>query len=485
MSVLTTSSSPLNVVFVTPPNRDFVCSSLVQLNNDEGIGLKPPLGLLYVASSVVARSAHTVHVIDSAVGDLDYSVLVDKIVDLRPNVVGITAWTDFWYPTVRTLQLVKERLPNVFTVVGGPHTLVFPAETLAHPSVDAVVVGDGEAPMLALLDSLARNGIPRGVPGLHLASQGLHQGLIHVEKRVDSLPHLDRTLLPLEPYSSVLGQQALSTTLVTSRGCPYACVYCKIHQQKPMMHSARYVLEEFDRVHDLGISEVEVYDDTFTWSHERVHEICNGLINRGYNIRWSIRDRVNNVREDTLTLMRKAGCNRIHYGIESGSDEVLDRVKKRITTDQARHAVTLAQKAGFQVLAFFMMGLPGETLEDVRRTIDFSLRLPADYCQYSIAVAYPGTEMYIDGLRDGSITHDFWREFAMNPVPNFHVPTLSFSHIGPEELLRLRNEAVRRFYFRPRILINELWKLRSLKEFKRKAAMGLSLLSSVQRGHNA
>lgn len=474
-------SSGLTIVFITAPNRDAVGSSLIQLDNDEGIGLKPPLGLLLVASHVAAQSRHTVHVIDAAVGNLGYQELVDKVAAFTPDVVGITAWTDFWYPAAHTLELVRQRLPGVFTVVGGPHLLVYPTETLAHPAVDAVVAGDGETPTLALLDCLERGERVNGIPGLHFSEHGVHDAVFHIEQNLDDLTHLDRTLLPLDPYYSVLGRGRLSTTLITSRGCPYSCVFCKIHKQKPQMHSAQYVLEEFDRVHQLGISEVEVYDDTFTWSHERVKEICHGLIERNYGIAWAIRDRVNNVREDTLELLRKAGCTRIHYGVESGSDAVLRRVKKRITTAEALRAATLAKRAGFQVLAFFMFGLPGETREDMQQTIDFSLRIPADYCQYSITVAYPGTEMYTEGLAKGLITGDYWREFALRPVPGFLPPTPPLSMLSHEEQLCLRDEAIRRFYFRPRTLINELWKLRSLSEFKRKAAMGLSLLRNILR----
>lgn len=471
----------LTVVFITPPNREVVRSTLIQLDNEEGIGLKPPLGLLLVASHVAAKTHHKVHVIDALVGDMGYQELVDKVAELAPDVVGITAWTDFWYPAARTLDMIKERLPHVFTVVGGPHLLVYPSETLMHPAVDAVVAGDGETPTLALLKCLERREHTTGIPGLHFSEHGVHDAVFHVEKNLDAMTHLDRTLLPLDPYYSVLGQGNLSTTLITSRGCPYSCVFCKIRRQKPQMHSASYVLEEFDRVHALGISEVEVYDDTFTWSHERVHEICHGLIERNYGISWAIRDRVSNVREDTLALLHKAGCSRIHFGIESGCDEVLLRVKKRITIAEALRATTLAKKAGFQVLAFFMFGLPGETEQDMRKTIDFSLRIPADYCQYSITVAYPGTEMYVDGLAQGVIGHDYWREFALKPEPNFLPPATPLCSLSPTQQLGLRDEAIRRFYFRPRTLFNELWKLRSLAEFKRKAAMGLSLLRNILR----
>lgn len=472
---------PLTIVFTTAPDRDTVGSTLIQVDNEGGIGLKPPLGLLHVASHVAAHTPHTVHVIDAAVGSLDYEALVDKIAALKPDVVGITAWTDFWYPVSHTLDLLKMRCPETLTVVGGPHVLVYPEETLLHQSVDAVIAGDGETPMLALLDCIEKEEFRNGISGLHFQSMGIHELLSHEERNLEFLTPPDRTLLPLEPYYSVLGKDALSTTMITSRGCPFACVYCKIERQSTRMHSAKYVLSEFDRIHALGISEVEIYDDTFTWSHERVEAICHGLIERNYGIRWAIRDRVSNVREKTLRLMRDAGCTRIHYGIESGDDGVLQRIKKRITVHEAETSIALARKVGFEVLGFFMFGLPEETEEEARRTLELALRLPLDYCEFSITMAYPGTVMYREALADGRISSDFWKSYALAPVPCYAPPPYLLSDLSAKELERLQSEALRRFYFRPKTIWNEIRKIRSLKEFTRKFGMGLTVLKSSLR----
>lgn len=479
------TSTKLTAVFLTPPNVNAVRTSLIHLESEGGVGFKPPLGLLYVASHAARHTEHDIRVIDSEVEGLQIETAAERVCALNPDVVGISVLTDFWYPAVATLEAIKRRRPECFTVVGGPHALVFPALTLAHSSVDAVVAGDGETPMLRLLECLSSGVLRNNIPGLHFKQFGVHAHIIHQETELDSLTPPDRTLLPLEPYYSILGKDSLATTMITSRGCPNNCVFCKIGSQRPVRHSAEYVLAEFDTIHRLGISEVEIYDDTFTWSHDRVIEICKGLIDRNYDIRWAIRDRVNNVKEDTLRWMKRAGCTRIHYGIESGSDEVLQRVKKRITVEQAFRAVTLAHDIGFETLAFFMFGLPGESVEDIRKTIDLSLRIPADYCQYSIAVAYPGTSMYTDAIEQGLIHDDYWSNFVRAPQPDFLVPGISLCQADTEALVHFRDEAIRRFYMRPRTIWNELKKLRSLKEFKRKARMGFSLLRSAVRNKHA
>ncbi len=466
----------MQILFLYPPEIDAVASHLPQMNNKTGIGLKPPLGVLHVATYIQANTSHEVKVIDGRLVDGGYAEIADLVHRLQPDVVGITAWTDFWFSVTRVIEEIKIRLPSAFVVVGGPHTLIYPEEVLNSPGIDAIVVGDGEVPMTRLLECLEGKRPAKGIPGVHCKEDGVHSDLAYYETDLGHIPPPDRTLLPIAAYTSVLGKNQLITTMITSRGCPYSCVFCKIKKQKPLQHSAAQVIAEFEEIHRLGIAEVEVYDDTFTWSHKRVREICLELIRRNYGITWAVRDRVNNVREDTLDLMRRAGCIRIHYGIESGSNRVLKRVKKGITVEEAERAVSLARQAGFEILTFFMFGLPGETRADIQATIDLSRKLDADYCQYSITIPYPGTEMYLEGLATGLLSTDFWREFTLHPTPNFRIPIVSFCDVPFAELLEIHDRATRSFYFRPTVIFRELRKLKSLAELKKKVNMGLALL---------
>ncbi|MDY6971683.1 MAG: radical SAM protein [Thermodesulfobacteriota bacterium] len=469
----------MRILFLYPPQTDAVKSYLSHLENEEGIGFKPPLGILYVATRIMKTTGHEVKVVDCHVHQYTYDQVIDIVDQYRPDVVGITAWTDFWYSASRLASTIKAKFPEIFIVIGGPHVLCFPRETLEYPGVDAVVAGDGEVPMTRILECLESGQMENNIPGVHFRQFGVHDNTFYYEKDLDTMPIPDRTLLPVSLYSSVLGSGRLISTMITSRGCPYSCVFCKIHSQRPVSHSAERVLDEFDRIHSLGIREVEIYDDTFTWSHKRVVEICRGLIARNYNIKWAIRDRVSNVNEETLIWMKKAGCTRIHYGIESGSNEVLKRVKKRITVEEAEAAVKLARRVGFQVLTFFMIGLPGETTREINQTIDFSRKLDSDYCQYSITIPYPGTEMYLLGLESGVYPTDFWREFVRKPVPDFVIPFSHFSEITIEEMIRLRNKAIFKYYCRPKTILGEIRHLSSIRELRRKSEMAVSLMKSV------
>lgn len=467
----------LTVILVQPPARHAVESLFPQSETEEKIGFKPPLGILYVGTFLARHSEHDVLVLDAQVESWDADRLVDEILRHDPDVVGITAWTDFWYDGFTTAQRLKARAPNVHVVIGGPHVGVYPEITLEHSPADSIVLGDGELPMLLLVNALSKGQTPTDIPGVHFKEHGVRAGPTkwYIEKDLDKLPHPDRRLLPLNKYGSVLAKRRYVTTMITSRGCPFKCTFCKLNFQKTLQRSAANVVEEFGEIKALGISEVEVYDDTFTWSAKRVQEICRLLIERNLGLEWAIRDRVTGVRAENLELLRKAGCARIHLGVESGLDKTLETIKKRITTEQARKAVALAKGAGFVTLTYFMIGLPGETREDVLRTIDFALELDADYSEFNICIPYAGTEMYEWALKNGVIRRDYWQEFGRSPVPDFKIPELIEDKLSRAELMALRDEAIRRFYFRPKFITRELMQLRSVGEFRRKAKMGLSL----------
>ena len=208
-------------------------------------------------------------------------------------------------------------------------------------------------------------------------------------------------------------------------------------------------------------------------------EICYGLIEADIKLEWSVRDRVSSADLEMYQLMYRAGCRRIHLGIESGTQKVIDRMRKNIKVEDAKKAVNYAKQAGMTVLTYFMFGNLDETLEDMRKTIDFSIELDSDYAEFSITIPYAGTEMYDEALNSGIIDYDYWREFAFKPTPNFRPPKLIEVHANIDQMISLRNQSLRRFYFRPRYLLRQVQSVGNFGEFFRKAQMGLHLLSGV------
>ena len=476
---------PLRAVLIQPPETGGVRTLLPHFEDGmKAVGHKPPVGILSIATTLKERSCHEVFVIDAIAEGLTLDSLIRRVAALSPDVVGISAWTDFWYPAYRTGEGIKQSLPDTRIVFGGPHVGIFPAETLAVPFVDAVVCGDGEIPFLHYCDMVAAERLEDGVPGLHLKPFGVQpeSNTFYVEKELDGLPIIDRRLLPLGRYNSVLGRHARATTMITSRGCPFRCSFCKLNFQKTLSRSAESVIEEFRAIHELGIREVEIYDDTFTWSKKRLIEICQGLIDTGLNkkVEWAVRDRVNSPATKLYPLMRRAGCRRIHLGIESGVQRVIDCMNKRITLEQATAAVAGAKRAGLTVLTYFMFGNAEESLEDMLTTVDFALSLRSDYAEFSITIPYPGTEMYQEALSTGAIAEDFWRRHAHSPVPDV-LPQVLESHVNLATMRDIQRRAIRSFYFRPRQLAKEAMSLRNPAVFLRKARMGARLYQSVYR----
>lgn len=468
----------LSVLLIQPSYRDCVQTLFSIYNTEEGIGFKPPLGLLYIAAAIRNLTPHRVDVLDCQLDDAHHANIAQFLAK-DYDVVGISAWTDFWFQAAALSGAIKTLMPRCLVVMGGPHVNAYPAEVLDFPSVDAIVMGDGEIPMVRLLSRLSA-GAADEVPGLYLKGQA-GPFVPHQCRDLDKLPMPDRTMLPVKRYTSVLGSERYVTTMITSRGCPFACVYCKMKHQPFCKRSADNVLAEFEQISALGINEVEVYDDTFNFDHQRTLAICRGLRERGLKFKWAIRDRVDRVEPRVLDELRLAGCNRVHLGVESGSDRVLGLIGKKITVAQAKRAVALAKERGFEVLTYYMFGLPGETYEEALQTIDLALSLDSDYAEFSITIPYPGTRAYAEALEKGVISRDFWLEFTRNPTPAFAIPQVIENLIPREQLMELRNSAIRRYYFRPSYLFRELKKVRSWHELRRKLGMGLGL-ANVLRG---
>jgi radical SAM superfamily enzyme YgiQ (UPF0313 family) len=473
----------LRVALVYPPTTNAV-QSLFTFHRNVGIGFKPPLGIMILATYLRANGFPETSCLDAQVEELTPERTAARLAEMRPDVVGLTAWTDFWYPVWKTAQCVRKALPNCTIVMGGPHCMVYPEESLLGSEADYIVAGDGEDTLLGLVTALSEGRPVDDLPGLWRKEQGRAvppAEKMSVIKDLSKIPAPDRTLLPVTRYYSVLNPHDYETTMITSRGCPHKCVFCKMHAQRVYARSAGQVIEEFKDIAALGIKDVQVYDDTFTWSKERVMDICRGILDHGLKVNWAIRDRVNRADRELYALMRKAGCYRIHYGVESGSPEVLAASGKGITLDQVKNAVAMAKGLGFDTLAFYMFGFLDETREDAMRTIRFAISLDTDYAVFAAIIPYPGTRLYDMALERGIIPRDFWRDFTLSPAPDYRIPHLIEQEMDRDTLIHFKNMALRKYYFRPKPFFRELFNVGSFKDFTHKANMAMNILSDNAR----
>ena len=469
----------LKVLLIYPPKKHIVSTGLPRLV-EEDLGHYPPLGLLHVATCVQRRSDHEVMILDAQAEKLTYEQIAERVREVHPDVVGITAMTCMLYDAYRTAQVVKNVSEDIHVTFGGPHVSIYPAETAALACVDSAIVGEAEETFPKFLNALAVDEDLSCVSGVFFKrnTEIAPSDARPFVTNLDTLPAPDRRLLQIERYSSLVDADSFSTTMITSRGCPNRCIFCDIPHHAFRARSPRAVVEEMEECLKLGISEIYIFDDTFNLRRDRVLEICNQIIDRGLPVRWAFRGRVHPLDREMLEQLKQAGCTRIQLGVEAGTQEILNRLRKGITLDQVRHAFALARSVGISTVAYFMIGSPGETREHVLRTIEFAHEIKPDYPVFCITVPFPNTAMYREGLKRGILSHDYWLEHARSPRKQME-PELWTERLSVDELHDLLDLAYRRFYFRPQYLAEGLVKTRSLGELRRKVIGGLRMMRDV------
>jgi len=470
----------LRLCLIYPPDAHMIRTNVPSVV-DEVTGCYPPLGLLYVAGAAERSGQHEISIIDCIAEGLTEAELEKRIAALQPDVVGIEAITFSIVDAFRTAGLVKRVDESIKVLLGGPHVNLYPEQTLQLPAVDYVLLGESETNIEPFLTALRDGEKMDKVPGVVYRGEdgtvrfGPPNPLI---EDLDSLPMPARHLLNNELYSSVLGTGKRLTTIMSSRGCPARCIFCdRPHLGKSFRaRSAGNVVDELELcVERFGIGEFFFYDDTFTIDHRRVFDVCCEIRLRGLDIYWDIRARVSTVDLEVLEELAKAGCKRIHFGIESGNPKVLKAMRKGLDLDRARQVFKWCRAAGIETLAYFMLGFPEEGRAEIQDTIDYALSLECDYVHVAVTTPFPGTELYRLGLERGLYASDYWAEFAANPSPDF-VPELWTENFSREELIETMFLLYHKFYRRPAYLLRRVLKVRSLKEFWMKAKAGVRII---------
>ena len=469
----------MKVLLVNPPNHNMIPTNVPSFVNEE-TGVYPPLGLMYVAAYAEKNSAHRIEILDAQVEKLDYKAISHEIRKRKPDLVGIQTFSFTLVDVLLLARTVKEVDETIKVVLGGHHASIYPEESIHFPEVDFVICGEGEIPFTALIQNLTDLKALKSIPGLvYTKGTTIMTGENPLIESLDALPFPARHLTPYKKYYSLLAKRNPITTMMTSRGCPYNCLFCeRPHLGKVFRaRSAGNVVDEMEECTYLGINELFLYDDTFTIDRKRVLKICDEILERGLDIGWDIRTRVDNVDKELLENLKKAGCERIHYGVEAGTPEILAVLRKGITLEQAKKAFNMTREAGIKTLAYFMIGSPRETKSQILKTIELAKELNPDFVNFSVVTPYPATPLYYMGLQEGQLKTDYWREFAQSPSKDF-VPELWEEHLSREELMTLLNYAYKSFYVRPAYIMRELFDVKSIDEFKRKLKAGLKVLTS-------
>jgi radical SAM superfamily enzyme YgiQ (UPF0313 family) len=474
----------MRIVLINPPRLNEMRADNPCFIEEER-GFAPPLGLLYIAAYLKEYADYRIDVIDAQAEGLGYDEGFKKRIPRDDDlVVGITAMTFTLQDVLRTISMLREVEREagikIRIVLGGIHPTIYPEETLGIPGVDYVVTGEGEVSFFELCGRLAANQEPHGTRGVLFRENGaiINNGPREFIDDIDSLPFPARRLTDIRRYYSILSRgKKVVTTMFTSRGCPYKCSFCDRPQlgKRFRARSAANVINEIRQCIEMGIQEIFIYDDTFTVSRQRVMEICDGIIASGLKIDWDIRSRVDTVDREMLARLKEAGCRRIHFGVEAGTEKILKVLNKDIAKERAEDVFGECRRLHIETLAYFMIGSPSETKEDIAQTVSFALRLRPDYLHATIFTPYPGTAIYEKALRDGVIKNDYWQAFAKNPRQDFKTPYWR-QGLSEEELLKLLEGFYHSFYGRPSYILTNLFKIRSAGELKRKIKAGAKIL---------
>ena len=409
-----------------------------------------------VLAAVAKQRGHEVAIVDAKGGGITLEEATERVTALRPDILGVSATTISIGNGARIAAAVKAKLPHVTTVVGGPHVSAVPEATLrALPEFDYGISGEGEVAFFALLDALASGGTTRDLQGVVGRDA---DGTVHASCRAPYLDDLDRLPFPAwellgDAFPHRFGPSIFNyrctpvATLVTSRGCPFSCTFCDRSTSGKLgrYHSVEYVMEMCRMLAARGTRHVLFYDDLFTVKKKRVLELCEALVRAELPFTWSCNSHPNLLDLPTMQLMKRAGCWQIAYGVESGSQRVLNVVKHEVKLPRLRETLRMTRAAGIRAKGYLMLGHPTEDLASLEETRAFLADVDLDVAQVTKFTPYPGTPAYPTIQQYGSFTEDWDRMNAMNFI---FIP----NGLTEEVLEEYFDLCYRAFYTRPRVL---------------------------------
>ncbi len=378
----------------------------------------PPLGLLYLAGSVRQTRDDDVVVVDAFCQNYTPERFVERVMEERPDVLGMNCSTHTFLATMEVLAEVRRRLPDIVLVLGGYHATFAAREIMSeYGFIDYIIKGEAEDSFPRLLEHIENGTEPADVAGISYRSgSGLVEGSLTLVDDLDRLPFPDRSLLGDFRYGYYFQGIPLTfgkfTTISSSRGCPFRCSYCScaaFSQTKWRQRSAENVVDELEMLYRDGYRECVFVDDNFTQKVSRVERICDLIQERGIEMKLYCEGRANHASLLLLKKMKKAGFDVIYFGAESASPHVLEYYNKTISPQQTAEAVANAKKAGMLVITSYIVGAPVESLDDVKHTIDFARSLRPHGVQYNILDMLVGTPMWDSLSEQGVMAPDDWK----------------------------------------------------------------------------
>jgi len=449
--------------------------------------LEYPIYLAYTVA-VLEEQGVNVEFIDGVAEEHSTQTFVDAVKKIDPRIIFMECSTPSINHDLFTAKKLKEELKDIFIVLIGPHPTYFHKEILTkNEFIDAIVRGEFEYTIRDLSLTLLKEGELKDVKGVSYRDKndiGVNDDRPLIQN-LDILPFPARDRVKSDSYREAVFTGKKCTTIVSSRGCPYHCIFClwprTMYGRKFRARSAGNVVDEVEHVVEkCGIDEIYFDDDCFTLEKKRLMKICNGIRERGIDVKWMCQSRVDNVDDELLSEMKRAGCHYIKYGVESGSQEMLNLMKKGITLENARKAFYLTRKNGIKTQAFFLIGLPWETEETFRETVEFAKELKPDSAQFAVVVPHPGTELYDICIKKRWLKFNSWEDFDCRKT------LIETDNFSARDVEKYRIQAYREFYFRPSYILRttlKLWNPKEAKRIIRSARSIIERLSFYKENH--
>lgn len=443
----------------------------------------PPITHLWL-SAIAIRGGHSASILDALSRNLNKEKIFEFIRQEKPDIIGFTVFTNAFHDVMYMSKYIKENFPNIRIAVGGYHVNSMPSDFFSE-CIDFIFVGETEFSLLELMNRLELEDSSRdGILGLIYKNNG--------GQWISNPPsgyRMDFDNMPILPYEMILdnGYTTWWTVInpkrhkymatVTGKGCPMQCSFCDISKTEGLRYrsmSAERVIEEISYMNKkLGITHIEFRDPYFTVDQKRVEQIAQGILDKGIRIEWGCSSTISKIKDPSyLSLLYDSGCRFIFFGVESGNPEILKREKK-VSREQVFEVVKMVQDAGIQAHCSFIFGLEGETEETMKQTIDMALKLNPYTASFSIAVPYPGTQIYDSYKAKGYIKTSDWKLYGGED------PVFETEAVTKEMLKSFLEKAHKKFYFRPSYMWKRLAAVRSLYELKYYVSIAVKMLFDV------
>lgn len=459
----------MNVLLIAPNIRESLKSKIsdgMPKFLGRNIGVYPPLGLCYIAA-VLRDNGINVKIVDTNVEKFSINKVLKEIDKFQPDIIGISAMSFTFLNALYLAKKIKNKF-DVPIVLGGNHASIYPKEVLSHDCIDVSVAGEGEYTMLELINSMKNSRGIEKVNGIVYKDKGriISTKSRPLIKNLDELPIPSIDLLKLDRYYGC-NMKTPWTTMITSRGCPFSCTFCC---KEPFgnvyrYHSAERVVEEIKwYIEKFGIKSIEFFDDTFTMNRRRIKKIISLIKREKIEFEFAITTRIDTVDRELLKELKSTGCIKIHYGVESGDSRVLKILKKNTTQKQIEKVFNWSKEVGIESVAYVMVGIPTETINEIENTIKLLKKIEPDNIKCNVLIPYPGSQLYKNMVKYDKL-EDYWKEITISGKDK-ETP-LANKKLSRNELLKKRNQINRMSYFRLKTNLFKINKIKSIDDIKR------------------